>query len=193
VRVWYALYLSVLNRSDEAIREIMRARELDPMSLVVNTEVGRVLELAHRDSDAEAAYERVIEIDSTYAMANNLLTMLHYRTHHFTAAEVDVRRWLGSSMPLDLRSYAQAVRGQRGEALRTLNELRRQSTTRFVSPYTMAVTYAALGDTTNALAWLDRAYTTHASAMAAVAVDPLMDGVRGSGGFTILLHRLGLR
>lgn len=96
-------------------------------------------------------------------------------------------------MPLDLRSHAQAVRGQHGEALQTLDELQRQSTTSFVSPYTMAVTYAALGDTTNALGWLDRAYTTHASAMTLVAVDPLLDGLRGSGGFTLLLHRLGLQ
>src|SRR5205814_285161 len=69
-RVWYALYLSGMGRSDEAIGEISRARELDPLSLIVNTEVGRVLELAHRDGEAERAYERTLEIDSGFQTAN---------------------------------------------------------------------------------------------------------------------------
>jgi len=195
-RVWYALYLSGMGRSDEAIGEISRARELDPLSLIVNTEVARVLELAHRDGEAERAYERTLEIDSTFQTANYLLTMLHLRTNRFDVAARDVSRLLRGSRESDIaevRAYEHARRGDPTSAKRALSDLTSSmSATRYVSPYSIACVYVALGDRTSAFTWLERAYAAHASEMYALKVDPILDPLHDDPRWATLVQRMGL-
>jgi Flp pilus assembly protein TadD len=193
-RLWYALYLSGRRRSGEAIRQITRARDLDPLSLIVNTEVGRVLELARRDSEAELAYMRTLEIDSTYWLANYLLTMLHFRAGQFGSASADLAR-LGASRETELpevRGYGYARKGDVAAARRSLADLRRLSAKRYVSPYSIACIYAALGDRSEAITWLEKAYAAHASEMGLFIADPILDSVRSDARYARLVHRMRL-
>src|SRR5438309_762248 len=123
-RLWYALYLSGMRRHDEAIREMTRARDLDPLSLVINTELGRVLELARHDDEAESAYRRTIEIDSSYYLANYLLTQLHYRKGQSALAASDLARLRPSAATdfAELRAYGYARAGNSGAARQTLTQ-----------------------------------------------------------------------
>ena len=194
-RLWYALYLSGKGRAGEAIREITRARELDPLSLIINTEVGRVLELAHRDTPAVEAYTRALEIDSTYELANSLLAEIAFRTRRFDMAERAVARLVRSNRPssvAELRAYGYAIHGDTSATRQALGEIDRLRTSRYVSPYSVACIYAALNDSPRALEWLQRAYTAHSSEMTALAVDPRLDALRADPRFLGLVHRMGL-
>jgi len=195
VRLWYALYLSGMGRSYEAIREISRAHELDPLSLIVNTEVGRVLELAGRDDQAREAYRRTVEIDSTYWAANYLIALFQIRERQFDSAAAVVARMVRGSKEsdvLELRGYAYATQGDTAAAQRTLTELRRTATTRYVSPFSVARIYAALGDWSQAMRWLERGYSEHASEMVTIKVDPVLDALRSDKRFTQLVKRMRL-
>jgi tetratricopeptide (TPR) repeat protein len=154
-----------------------------------------VYELGHRDAAAANAYERVLEIDSTYDLANYLLAALHFRIGRFDSAATDVARLTRVSGPgayADLRAYGYAVRGDTGAARRLLADLRQRQSRRYVSPYSIACIYAALGDATNALEWLDKGYGTHASDLTTIAVDPRLDPLRADARFSALIHRMGL-
>lgn len=195
VRLWYALYLSGVGRSDEAVREIRRAYDLDPLSLIVNTEVGRVFELARRDDEASEAYRQTVEIDSTYWAANYLIALFQIRRRQFDSAAAVIARMVRGSKEsevLELRGYTYAMQGDTTGAQRTLAELRRIAATRYVSAYPIARIYAALGDRTEAMGWLERAYSEHASEMVTIKVDPSLDALHSDSRFTQLVKRMRL-
>ena len=66
------------------------------------------------------------------------------------------------------------------------------SATRYVSPYTIACVYVALGDRTSAFTWLERAYAAHASEMYALKVDPILDPLHDDPRWATLVRRMGL-
>jgi serine/threonine-protein kinase len=195
VRMWYALYLSGMGRSTEAIREITRARQLDPLSLIVNAELGRVLELARRDDQAANVYRQTLEMDSTFGPANYLLAMLYSRTRQFDSSGRILARMLRASPASDLaevRGYAYAMQADSAAAHRVLAELKSLRASRYVSPHNVAAIYAALGDRAQGIEWLQKAYTERASEMYALKVDPLLDPLRSDPRFVELLHRMRL-
>ena len=66
------------------------------------------------------------------------------------------------------------------------------SATRYVSPYSIACVYVALGDRTSAFTWLERAYAAHASEMYALKVDPILDPLHDDPRWATLAQRMGL-
>jgi tetratricopeptide (TPR) repeat protein len=184
-----------MGHSAEAIREITRARELDPLSLIVNTERGRVLELARRDTAAVEAYAQALEIDSTYELANSLLAQISLRTRRFELADQAIARLMqssGFSQLTNFRAYAYAVRGNGSAARQALAQITGPRTTRYVWPYSVACIYTALHETPRALEWLEKAYAAHSSEMTALAVDPALDPVRTDPRFRRLMRRMHL-
>jgi hypothetical protein len=93
---------------------------------------------------------------------------------------------------LELRGYAYATQGDTAAAQRTLTELQRVAMTRYVSPFSVARIYAALGDRTQAMRWLERGYSEHASEMVTIKVDPVLDALRSDTRFTQLVKRMRL-
>jgi TolB-like protein/Tfp pilus assembly protein PilF len=74
-RHWHAMFLAARRRFDEALAEIGRARELDPLSLVVQCGVGRILHFAGRYEEAKAEFERLLKLDPSFVRARLDLTM----------------------------------------------------------------------------------------------------------------------
>ena len=70
---WYAAYLRLMGRHEQAIAEISRARELDPLSPGVNATVGYVLSSARRYDQAITALKRTIDLDPQVSLRAPLL------------------------------------------------------------------------------------------------------------------------
>jgi TolB-like protein/DNA-binding winged helix-turn-helix (wHTH) protein/Tfp pilus assembly protein PilF len=68
-RNWHGGYLSVLGRHDDAIAEHQRARDLDPLSLIVNANLARALYWARRYDEAIAQAHRTLELDPDFGVA----------------------------------------------------------------------------------------------------------------------------
>ena len=77
---WLSLFLSTRNRHQESIEAIQRARELDPLSLIINQNLGRAYHLAGQYDQAIEHYHRTLALEpgffSTQAMLAESLTML---------------------------------------------------------------------------------------------------------------------
>jgi len=84
------------------------------------------------------------------------------------------------------------VAGRRAEALAMLEGLRQLSSTRYVSPYSVALVHAGLGDRDQALAWLDKAYAERSDYMPYLKLEPMLDGLRSDHRFAALVGRVGL-
>jgi serine/threonine-protein kinase len=85
-----------------------------------------------------------------------------------------------------------AVSGRVGEAREILATLARRRAESYVSPWALASIHARLGETEEALDWLERAYEEHDSALVWLKVHPRFDALRNEPRFEALLARLRL-
>jgi len=105
---WYALYLAAMERPSEAIEEEHRAQELEPLSLIINKNVGTILHYARRYDQAIEQYRKTLELDQDFVRAHFYLGLsyrqtsrfeeaiaaLHRRFHFREAARSSWRRWV---------------------------------------------------------------------------------------------------
>jgi Flp pilus assembly protein TadD len=99
----------------------------------------------------------------------------------------------GTTEPLSLAGYTQAVSGHRADAERALAELTSRSARAYVPPYNVAMVHLGLGNSDEAFRWLERAYEERDVHTCFLAVDPKWDAVRADPRYVRLLNRLNLR
>jgi TolB-like protein/Tfp pilus assembly protein PilF len=192
---WYGGYLSAMGRHAEGLEQALLARELEPVSLIINTWVGLRHYFAGRYAVAVGEYEHALNLDPNFAPAHWHLGWALEQLGEFDAAIASAERAVAiSKNPIYLASlgHAQAMAGNEQEARRILAELDQIGTTQHVSAYHVAVIYAALGDTDNAFLWLERAYAERAPWIGYLRVDPRLDPLRADSRFASVLRQARL-
>lgn len=193
---WYAYHLAGMGRLEEAIAAIRRAQELDPLSLIINTDVGHILYFAGRFDEAIAQYRLVLDMDAHFAVAHWRLSEVYIAKGMYqeAVAEFEEAKRLGVSNAVGWIGYAHAVMGQRAEAQKELAELKRLTESLGSGyMYRIAIIHTALGNHEQALAWLERTYEARDSGeMALIKVDPTLTRLRSHPRFERLLRRMKL-
>jgi TolB-like protein/class 3 adenylate cyclase/Flp pilus assembly protein TadD len=192
---WYALYLSVLGRREEALAEMKRAYNLDPLSPVVSTGVGRVLQLAHRYDEAVHQLRTTIAMDSLYADAHFILGMTYRLQGKYAEAirELDTAHRLSGGRAVVYASLgmAYADAGRKAEAERVFNDIMRMWENGQVPVYYVALVHIGRREYDKAVEMLDRAYDEHEGLLIYMNAEPLVDPVRHLPRFKALLARIG--
>ncbi|HET7427265.1 MAG TPA: tetratricopeptide repeat protein, partial [Gemmatimonadales bacterium] len=165
-RHWYnGDYLQEIGRVDDAVREARRARELDPLSLTINGGLGRALITAGKSDEAVAELRNTIAMDTTFPLTNEYLGTAYIAQGRYDEAVPTLRRAFepGSrlSSTLSVLGYALAKSGRVDEARRIREELRERQRRGYLSPTSLAVVSAGLGDTAEVFVWLQRAVAAH--------------------------------
>src|SRR5713226_3053721 len=194
--LWYARDLSRMGRVDEALKEILRAQELDPLSLIINDNVGEVYGWARQYDKAIEQLRKTLEMDPNFARTHlDLGVTYEYRgmfdeaiAEFQKARELGGENWPELRVPLQHAYETSGYRGYYQEQLRLLKERSKQS---YVAPGLIAVIYARLGDKESALTWLEKAYRER-TGLFFVEVEPVFDPMRSDPRFRDLLHRAGL-
>lgn len=193
---WYAVYLMSLGRFDEALVQIRRAQELDPLSLPINMTVGWVLLTARRPEESEQQLRKTLEMDPNFILAHHRLGLAYEQQAKYNEAIAEFKQvvTLTERKPLGVAALARAyaLAGKRADAQKILNELQQMSNDRYVSPAAVAAIYAALGDKDQAFTWLERAQKEHDGILVRLKVDPRYDSLRSDPRFAELLKRAGL-
>jgi len=187
--------LAVLERFDESIAELKRAQELDPLSLVINADLGEVYTYARQYDNAIEQLRKTIEMDQGFYYAHWRLGLAYEMKGLIQEAIAEYRkaRQLDDDpFVLALLGHAYAVSGVRDEALQTVEQLKETSRQRYVSAYSFAVVYAGLGEKDQAFQWLEKAYQDRADDLRQLKVDPLLDNLRPDPRFADLVRRVGL-
>ena len=90
-------------------------------------------------------------------------------------------------------AHALALAGRRTEALRIVADLSDGSDKqRYISPYSIALVFVALGDKQQSFEWLDRAYQERDESFIHLRVDPRLDDLRADPQLIERLHRIHL-
>jgi TolB-like protein/DNA-binding winged helix-turn-helix (wHTH) protein/Flp pilus assembly protein TadD len=191
---WYAWHLSLLGRYDEAIAEMRKAENLDPLSLIINADLAELLVLAHSDDESIRQSRKTIEMDPNFALAHNQLAQayLQKRMYDEAVAEFKTAVQLSGGSPAFMANLARAyvASGKRSEAVNLLGDLKRRSNPGYSNASEIAIIYASLGDTDQAMTWLEKGYNERFNP--GVLLRPGFDPLRSDSRFQNLLHRVGL-
>jgi Tfp pilus assembly protein PilF len=193
-RQWYGMYLLHLGQGDEALREIRLAQRLDPLSISVNSDVGRVLYFTRSYDAAMTQWRSTLELDPNSADARLYLGLTYLQKGMFQEARVEFEHWaeLRREAPTALLAYTHAAAGDRAEAQRLLEGLLSDAQPRRAPAAAIALIYGQLGDRDNAFRWLERAVEERSSFLLFIKVSPRVDPLRSDPRFRELLQRIGL-
>jgi TolB-like protein/Tfp pilus assembly protein PilF len=190
---WYAELLSAAGRHNEALAEIRKAQELDPLSLIVNAVEANILYMARRYDDAIEKSSRVIEMDSNFPEAYEYLKRAFDQKGRYAdaiAARQARRRILGkdvSETPA-LRAAAAATTPAEYWKKRIEQELI-EARTEGLQPFEFAELLAQAGDHPRALEYLERACTGHDFMMVYIRVAPNLEPIRSDPRYHEILRR----
>ena len=186
--------LLLVGEFDRAIAEAKRAVELDPLSLIINADLGTGYFVQRRYDEAIEQLRRTLEIDSRFYYAHwNLGEALELKgqlrealNEYKKAAELD-----DDPFVLGLVAQAYAKLGQRDEAVKILEQMQQLATRRYVAGYSFALVHMALGEKDKAVEWLERAYRDRAGVdIAFIKIDPMLDPLHGDPRFEALVQKI---
>src|ERR1700678_2741483 len=191
---WYAWHLSLLGRYDEAIAEMRKAENLDPLSLIINADLAELLVLAHSDEESIQQSRKTIEMDPNFALAHNQLAQAYLQKHMYdeAVAELKTAVQVSGGGPACIGNLARAyvASRKRSEAVKLLGDLKKSANPGYSNASEIAVIYAALGDTDQAMNWLEKGYEERFNP--GVLLRPGFDPLRSDLRFQNLVRRIGL-
>ena len=192
---WYGDYLANMGKSDEGLRETRQALESDPLSLIINTTVGRQLYLSRQYDRAVEQLRKVLDIDPKFAPARTILEGVYAQMGKQKEAVAQRERMISLSGGPELAAAIEqqfAISGYRGVLQSSLKGLIEMSRHEYVSPYIIAQAYMRTGDQEKALEWLEKAYQEHDSGLVSLAVEPMFDPIRPNARFQEILRQMKL-
>jgi tetratricopeptide (TPR) repeat protein len=191
---WYAFHLAMEGRSDEAIEQMMRTRELDPLSPAVLQALGWCYYQGRRFDEAIATFRAMLEAVPDFAYG---LVTLSWLLRHTGATDEAVRvaekalaLSSGNTFYLSAVGAAYAAAGQETEARKVLDQLDQAAAHGHVSPYHLALIHLHLGDRERALECLLEAHTIKDAWIVWLGVEPQWDPMRGEPAFDQILRDL---
>jgi TolB-like protein/DNA-binding winged helix-turn-helix (wHTH) protein/Tfp pilus assembly protein PilF len=191
---WYGWHLSLLGRYDEAISEMNKAEDLDPLSLIINADLAELLVLAHSYDESIRQSRKTIEMDANFALAHNQLAQAYLGKHMYDEAVAELRKavQLSGGSPTCVANLARAfaASGKRSEAVKLLSELKKRSAPGHSNTLEIAMIYASLGDLDQAMNWLEKGFEERFNP--GVLLRPGFDPLRSDSRFQNLLHRISI-
>jgi len=188
---WYAEQLAATGRQEEALSEMKRAKELDPVSLAVGVVYGWICYVGRQYDEAIEHYRKTLEIDSSYPMGHVHLGRALIQKGDYGGAirEFQTAARLSDNHPSQLAwlAYANAMAGNRAEASRLLRQVEGIAARRYVAPHDIAAAHAALGEGSAAVALLRKAAEERFYSVLLLSVEPEFDTLRGDPDFQQLL------
>jgi len=193
---WYADYLTVMGRPDEAQASMKRAQPLEPVSLPISVALASIFYYTHQNDQAIDQCRRAIVMDPQFVGAHVILGRAYEQKGSYAEAIAELKQALqlseGGSSELAALGHAYAQSGDRAEAQKILKELNTRSTQTYVQPIWIAVIQAALGNKEEAFSWLRKAVGDRSVWLIYLKVDPIFDSLRTDARFADVARQVGL-
>lgn len=198
-RQWYSAILRALGRVDEALEEAKIAFSLDPLSPIINANVGLCLYVARRYEEASALFRRAISVEPKFFWSHYLLglTQRQQKEHALALTELHLALSLANDKQTEAvvisdLAYTFGMLGHKEKANHLIAELETLRKAYHVSSYDLAVAHLGVGDKDLAFQWLEEAYRTRDEGLLWLKVDPVLDEVRDDSRYLTLMQRVGL-
>jgi tetratricopeptide (TPR) repeat protein len=193
---WYSRYLRGVGRPDEAFREIKRAEELDPLSLVI---INNVAENHLDRGDLDAATretQRLIGLDPGFWPGHQTLAIVLVKQGRYADALTEVQKSVElanrSNAPLALLGHVYARMGRQSEAEAVIKELEKRYADKQADGRDLAVVYAGLDDKNKAFEWLEKSFKDRGVFLVFLKLEPLLEPLRSDPRWSDLERRVGI-
>jgi len=192
----YTIFCSFMGRHDEAVFHASKAVELDPLDLMTNFRLVQANCYARRYDEAVRAGRIAIELtpDSPYTCFYLALSLAALSSNEEAWEMERMGRKLAGGMPLGegYFGYLAGVLGHKAEAREIVEKLEAGRERGYVPALPIVWTYLGLGQTAEALHWLDKALAERDPFMGSLMVHPAYDRIRDRPEFRRLAHELKL-
>ena len=194
VRSDYALLLGKVGRADDSVAEAQRAIERDPLSILGRFRLAAVLWLARRFDAAMAEARAGLELESAnHLLCWNLGWAFAGLGRYDEAVEALRQATIlapGDPTAQAFLGWASGLSGHRQEALTILGDLERRRTREYFSSFWLATVNVGLGESDQAISWLQEAAEERDGMLTFVNTWPAVDPLRADPRFQALLRRM---
>jgi serine/threonine-protein kinase len=193
----YGGLLRATGRINEALVEIHRALDLDPLSLRIRLSLGLTYYFARQYDESIKEFRIALHLDPnffvTYLNIGRPLTALGKFDEAIDVLEKATDLSANNPWALATLGQAYAASGRKSEARRIIKDLQKKAARTYVRPYDQALVYARLGDRDEAIRLLEIAYLERSTWLVVLRLDPGLDSLRSDPRFQDLLERMGLQ
>ena len=191
---WYAWHLLVLGKNAEGMYEMRKAESLDPLSLIIRSDVADALSASHLFEESILQSRRTLALDPNFAIGHFQLALALVEEHKYKAAIAEFQQAIELSGHLAVfdanLARAYALSGQRAGALKIAKEMEARPDLNPAANASVALIYVGLGDLDQAMSWLNKAYDARFDP--SILIHPGFDPLRSDARFRELRQRLGL-
>lgn len=192
---WYSFHLLMVGRFEEALREMLRARELDPLSPSILQSLGWAYYQSRRFDDSLATFQKLFESTPDFAFGTVTyswaLRQVGRTEEAVQLAENALDNSSGGQLFISVLGASYAAAGRTDDARAALTRLDEIAKTSYVSPFHRALIHIHLGEHDRALALLQEAYEIKDGWLAWLGVEPQFDPLREDPRFADLLRKTG--
>jgi len=192
---WRGYFWVAMGKQEEALAELTKARDLDPLSDTVGLLLSVSYLFSRQYDQAIEQARKMIEAEPDFWWGHFLLGWAETETGRYGEAikALDRATQLDASpYPLAYLGYANARSGKKDRAQEALQELELKSHQLYVPRYQIAAVYTGLGEKDKALESLQQAFGNREEIITFLKVDPTWDTLRSDPRFQTILHRAGL-
>src|SRR5438132_1670452 len=193
---WYSRYLRGIGRMDGAYREIKRAEELDPLSLVIINNVAEIYIDRGDLNSANRKFQRMFNLDIGFWAAHQNLTIVLLKQGRYDEALAEAQKSTllanRSNASLALLGHVYAKLGRRSETDSVIKELEKRYADKSADGRDLAVIYTGFDDKDRAFAWLEKAFADHSVILAFLRLEPLLEPLQSDPRWKDLERRIGL-
>lgn len=189
----YGEFLAHMGRFDEGLVELRRAQELDPLSLIISADTGKVYLLARQYDRAIEQCRKTLEMDPSFTAPRAWLGFAYSLKgqHEDAIAEMHQVKGLDEGIWLSFMGYVYGAAGRRAEAQAVIRRLSALSKNRRVPPSSMMLAYTGLGEKGEAFKWAERMFEQKDVMVLGLKVNPVFDSLRDDPRYASLLRRAG--
>ncbi len=193
---WFALCLTAIGKTDAAVTQMEKARELDPLSTRINADLGMAYLSDKRFDEAIEQEKKTLELNPRSSGARWIRGMAYQQKNMFEQAIKDYQHALELSHNnpnyLAALGHVYASSGNIAAAHKILDTLFVVSKQEPVSPFFFALVYTALNDKENALKWLERSYEEKSGSVRYLKMEPRLQSLRNEPRYIELMKKIGL-
>jgi len=194
---WYANLLAARGQHEAAHIAIMHALEIDPVSIITLVWAGVTSHLAHQFDEAIRHYRSALELDPQFIWAHMYMAQALEQKGDFKQAlkefETTIQLAGGNNCVRAMKAHAHAVAGDKSSARKILSELKSVPSEQCMPSYDIAATHAALGESHQMIAWLNRACNERNMKLFTLTQDPRFDPLRHRSEFREIVEQMGLK
>jgi adenylate cyclase len=192
---WLAIgALAAMGQTEREATEMKRALELDPLSLIINANLGLAYIHVHRFDEAIAQFRKTVEMDGEFYYARYNLALALELKGLIPEATAEYRKTISISddpVPLGMLGRLYAAHGRKDEAQQILQQLRQRREQRYTPAYSVALVYLGLDDRDQAVNWLELGYRERDGVnIGLIRIDPLLTPLHGDPRFEALAEKI---